>query len=529
MVFFPPRENEKETKVVQKGKENVFNCKMSSKARLGLLTYKPQLSRNPPVTSSLYVPGSSGATPATSSATTSSSTAVAPRFWARPAHATCVAGMFRHSRLLTEYVASYKFHDPDWRPLLSLPCGDPVGLEMRARHCNAALKHIVQKGHALYLITHTQHSVFEPRGVVQQTHVTCSFGVRGERLRTMLVHEGPLRAEDLEGPRGVLAVSQVEGYGTWFERKPMLWQRSRRVGAMQAHMGAFEWELCDASLAGKRGKESEIMLLGGEGNLKMFNGALAVNGIVSSLRIAEHPYLYVNDFEAPAVAVTEALSQAAYCSAATNGLVKHSSSERLHAVAWSTRTAPPYVPIECDFPFRVQLARPTVFTTHDNYPSTLIGHPALGGAPVLHFDYNVRQGVEHYVYDDAPSSRPLKWWSQKDTEPFAGSMYFAREGVLDQLSLRNRALNGGSLLVSNPFDAATRNKKKIPGGSIAPSSKVMERVARYRAKSNKKRKTSTKAAAATERDPAATTMTTTEQPTSTSLAAEEIITNTKPE
>jgi hypothetical protein len=446
-------------------RNHLFISPMSSKQRLRLLTYPKALISSTPPQSSLWEhnggPQSSSQAPA--------------RRWVRDPSELCVSGMFRHSRTLTEYVAKYKFDDPNWRPLLELPCGNPLSLEMRGRHCNTALRHIVQKGHAMYFITTSQHTVLHPRGLIEQSHVTCAIGVRGERLRTNVVHEGPLDAADRNGPRGVLGVSQVEGYGTWFQRKPMLWQRSRRIGGLQAHMGAYDWTTMAPEDVGRH-SDAEVMLLRAP-HTRMLSGGCSATGIVSSINISQHPYLFVGEFDAPALTALEAVQQTAYVCAQANQLVsavKVSSGavtvEPLHALSWITRTPDPYIPLESDLPFQLQMSRPQVHTSRDTYPSTLIGYPFHDGAPVMMVEYNMRQGAEHYIYDESPASRPTRWWSQKANMPYCGMMWLAREGNLGSLALRD--------IVENPFD---RERRRALHKTVPPTTRAKRRAARYAA------------------------------------------------
>lgn len=443
---------------------------MSSKQRLNLLTYPMALMTSPPPQSSLRVGEGSP-----------QGSAVPARRWVRDPSELCVSGMYRNSKTLTEYVAKYKFDDPNWRPLLELPCGNPLSLEMRGRHCNTALRHVVQKGHAMYFTVFSQHTVLHPAGVIEQSHVTCSIGVRGERLRTNIIHEGPLSAADRNGPRGVLGVSQVEGYATWFQRKPMLWQRSRRIGGLQAHLGAYAWNMLAPRDVGRH-LDAEVMLLQAP-HTKMIGGGCNATGIVSSVNISQHPYLFVGEFDAPALTALEAVQQTAYLCAQGNQLVTKPSLqadgttlvEPLHALSWITRTPPPYVPLESDLPFQLQMSRPTVHTSRESYPSTLIGYPFHDGAPVMMVEYNIRQGAEHYVFDDSPASRPMQWWSQKANFPYSGMMWLAREGNLDKLALRDS--------VENPF--ARDRRRTALHRTVPPTARAKRRAARYAAAASK--------------------------------------------
>jgi hypothetical protein len=443
---------------------------MASKQRIKLLTYPMALMTTPPPQSSLWVGAASGGDQGANSQPA--------RRWVRDPSELCVAGMFRHSKTLTEYVAKYKFDDVNWNSILELPCGNPIAMEMRGRHCNTALRHVVQKGHAMYFICASQHTVLHPRGVIEQSHVTCSIGIRGERLRTNIVHEGPVDAADRNGPRAVLGVSQVEGYATWFQRKPMLWQRSRRIGGMQAHLGAYDWSMLAPQDVGRQ-RDTEVMLLGSP-HTNMVGGGCSATAIVSSINIAQHPFLFLGEFDAPALTAIEAVQQTAHLVAQGNQLVgaprpsacgNTFDSEALHALSWVTITPPPYIPLESDLPFQIQMSRPVVHSSRDTYPSTVIGNPFHDGAPVMMVEYNMRQGAEHYLYDESPASRPTKWWSQKANFPYSGMMWLARDGNLEHLVLRDT--------VHNPFDRDRR--RTALHRTVAPTVRARRRAARYAA------------------------------------------------
>ncbi|KEG09686.1 hypothetical protein DQ04_04811010 [Trypanosoma grayi] len=500
---------------------------------------------------------------------------VNPRRWVRGPEELCVASLRRSKNMnkINTYVATYKFDDPQWSPILlpsvvlrpprpaeadahetaegkektgkdpagavaapaavSSPPSDPtppfadeassdyrgrvvidhnklVTLECMARHVNFSLRHIVQKGHGVYLLHHAQHSVLHPKGIVEQSFVTCSFGIRGERLRTDIVHVGPLDAMDVldvqTGPgghtrcvfdfqkpnvaRGVVAVSQVEGYGTWFQRKPMLWQRSRRIGALQSQLGAFAYDLAAPHAVGKR-HECDVFLLAP--HMHFFangaGGAEAV-GIVASSQVAQQERLYLGEFEAPAMTALDAVHQLAHASALRCRLVTPVSSDKkscedeaaemetLLPVSWATRTPPPYVPLEADLPFKLQMSRPAVIggEAHQHqqqmaYPTGgTVGSPFVGGAPLVLFEYNLHQGVDHYVFDDAPSARPMKWWSQKSNLPYSGYMYFVRSGRVDSLTPTEE--------IPNPLEPVA---KRRPLHNIVPPTKtVLRRMNRYK-------------------------------------------------
>ncbi|PWV04674.1 hypothetical protein C3747_146g25 [Trypanosoma cruzi] len=500
---------------------------------------------------------------------------VNPRRWVRDPDELCVASLRRSKNInrINTYVATYKFDDPQWAPLLlprvrlrprkhpvrdstnemseaaasSTPPNVPptssgssssllddkndggsrvvidhnklLTLECMSRHVNFSLRHIVQKGHAVYLLHHAQHSILRPKGIIEQSFVTCSFGIRGERLRTEIVHFGPLDAMDvleieegppghtrcifnfqkLDIPRGVIAVSQVEGYGTWFQRKPMLWQRSRRIGALQSQLGAFTYDLLAPHEVGKE-RECEVSLLAP--HMRFFGngtGGSEAVGIIASSQVAQQDRLYLGEFEAPAMTALDAVQQLAHASALRCRLVRPLRSnmdgcddrsgesegkddddvlEKLVPLSWATRTPPPYVPLEADLPFKLQMSKPAVFGSeaqpeqqHGVYPTgATVGSPFVRGAPIMLFEYNLHQGVDHYVFDNAPSARPMKWWSQKSNLPYSGYMFFARSGLIDRLSPSEE--------IPSPLEQTSRRKPlhKI----VPPTKRVQRRVSQYK-------------------------------------------------
>lgn len=490
-----------------------------------------------------------------------------------------------------------------------------TSLELMSRHANFALKHIVQRGHAMYFITVSQHSLLAPRGLVEASHITCAYGVRGERLRTYMKHIGPLDARDVlhldpktrrvtwewnrpNVPRGVVALSTVEGYGTWFQRKPMLWQRSRRIGALQAQMGTHQFLLAPPETVGRL-RDYEVSLL--EPHIRVFGGistplpdissaslssspfstekvetagstsgsgvgagggAMAV-GLIASSQVAQNPKLYMGQFEAPVIAALDAVHQLAHRSALHHHLVRPPAASplatpspvvaptsppdvsaspaglpqqnegpsekkaggggqdvraRLHMeqflpISWTTRTPPPYVPLEGELPFSLQLSRPSVLhlsssldkkengsnresssTALPASPST-IGSPLVRGRnvfrraryrrhggvgsgkereewvpektalPVAFMEFIIHQGVDHYVFDDSPSSRPMKWWNQKSNMPYNGYMYCMRSSWLDDVE---PALNIVNPLRSKTRGSWNREEDGYGGNGIQP-------------------------------------------------------------
>ena len=372
-----------------------------------------------------------------------STNALMARRWSREANETCVEHTIRTRKHLTDYIVTYRWDDSHWRPILSLPAGNPIALEMRARHCNFALKHIAQKGHAAYNIQHVQHSILRPEGVAERAYVETSTP-KGDRLLTNIIHEGVLNPKDIgniNAPRGVIAISQVQGYANAFQRKPNLWQRSRRIGALQSEMGAIEWELHGPQEVG-RTDAGHVMLL--SPHTRFVGGGLSTLAIVSSLQIAQHPFHYVGEFEAPATTVVDALHQAAHLLARKNKLIKTDGSERLHLLGSLARTDYPFSPVELDLHFKIQLGVPTVMRHREEYPSSLIGSPLLDGGNVFMCEFQVTQGVSNYVYDDMPSAMPHKWWHQKNAAPYVGNLYFCRTGQLKNMQLFEE--------IDNPFD-----------------------------------------------------------------------------
>ena len=251
----------------------------------------------------------------------------------------------------------------------------------------------------------------------------------------------------------------------------MLWQRSRRIGALQGHLGAFDWHLKDPASVGKR-EHVEVMLC--ERHTEVNDGGATAVGIVSSVSIAEHPHLYVGEFEAPAICALDAVAQLCHCSAAHHQLIapwesSAAENEQLHALAWVTRTPPPYVPLEVDLPFKLQLSRPSVCHSRPrDDPGSLVGATLFAGAPMQFFEYNVMQGAEHYVFDDSPSSRPMKWWSQKNNFPMSGHLWVARTGQLRSLKLLHSP--------PNPFDPQRRRPLHL---SVKPTPRAVRRVRTY--------------------------------------------------
>ncbi|KAG5509064.1 hypothetical protein JKF63_06072 [Porcisia hertigi] len=461
----------------------------------------------------------------------------APRRWVRDADELCVASIHRSNNInrINSYIATYKFDDPQWRPLLLpevhvLPkaraastdtpknpstheqqCvashSSPLSadqrtfadghdvfidynkftmLELVSRHANYALRHLVQKGHAMYLVNFAQHSVLQMRGLVEASYVSCAYGIRGERLRTHIIHTGPVDVREvleinhetlrvsfnLKKPhvrRGVVAVSTVEGYGTWFQRKPMLWQRTRRIGALQSQMGSYDYQLCDCAEVGRL-RPYEVSLLAPHVRLIGSQGGADAVALVASSQVAQNERLYMGQFEAPVLTALDAVHQLIHRTALHHRLLRPAVTEgvagdtaapaafedprlgelrrlagmeRFLPVSWVTRTPPPYVPLESDLPFRIQLSRPAVIHTDarcsGNGTKTTAGFPTGGsvgspfvkGVPLSLFEYNLHQGVDHYIFDDAPSARPLKWWNQKSNMPYSGYVYGMRSGLLD--------------------------------------------------------------------------------------------------
>ncbi|KAG5482812.1 hypothetical protein LSCM1_06842 [Leishmania martiniquensis] len=497
----------------------------------------------------------------------------APRRWVRDADELCVASIHRSNNVnrINSYVATYKFDDPQWRPLLLpevhvLPKARTVNtealktkdaqeqqssakrsyplsssqasntmdgydvfidynkltmLELMSRHANYALRHLVQKGHAMYLVTFAQHSVLQMRGLVEASYVRCAYGIRGERLRTHIIHTGPVDVREVleihpetlrvsfnfckpHVRRGVVAVSTVEGYGTWFQRKPMLWQRTRRIGALQSQMGSYDYQLCDCAEVG-RIRPYEVSLLAPHVRLIGSEGGADAVALVASSQVAQNQRLYMGQFEAPVLTAVDAVHQLIHRIAVHHQLLRPAvveeaggssaapaaaalgdsqleelrrlaGMERLLPVSWVTRTPPPYVPLEADLPFRIQLSRPAVIRTDAGHarPSRgseddkaavtfptggSVGSPFVRGVPLSLFEYNIHQGVDHYVFDDAPSARPLKWWNQKSNMPYSGYVYGVRSGLLNYVEPAE--------VLPNPLAPPTREAVPAPPGTSA--------------------------------------------------------------
>ncbi|KPA73310.1 putative mitochondrial hypothetical protein [Leptomonas pyrrhocoris] len=493
-----------------------------------------------------------------------------PRRWVRDADELCIASIHRSNNInrINSYVATYKFEDPQWAPLLLpevhvLPkprasaapdqgkvetAAEPTTssppppsctsspdsaqefdvfidynklttLELISRHANYALRHLVQKGHAMYLINFAQHSITQMRGLVEASYVSCAYGIRGERLRTHIIHTGPVDVRDVmeidpatqrvsfnrKKPhvrRGVVAVSTVEGYGTWFQRKPMLWQRTRRIGALQSQMGSYDYQLCDPAEVGRL-RSYEVALLAPHVRLIGAQGGAEAVALVASSQVAQNERLYMGQFEAPVLTAVDAVQQLAHRTALHHQLVRPAAGEaegttppttaaaaaaaghddpqsqerrrlagmeRLLPVSWVTRTPPPYVPLEADLPFRIQMSRPAVIRTDRQtgqgaaaaaFPTGgAVGSPFVKGVPLSLFEYNIHQGVDHYVFDDAPSARPLKWWNQKSNMPYNGYLYAMRSGLLDHVEPAGRIANPLAPPSSSKARSSVRSAKR---------------------------------------------------------------------
>ena len=350
------------------------------------------------------------------------------RRWVREPFETCVDKVMRSSRLLSEYVASYKLWDPQWQPLLMLPCGNPICFDLRARHVNVALRHLVQKGHAMYFVTQTQHTVLHPRGIAERAYVQCSMGLKNERLVTLLYHEGPINAKDPTGPRATLGISESRSFACNFRRFPMLIQRSRRVGALQGQSGAFDWLLCAPNEVGRQLPEESFLLAN---HMQSVGGGATAVGIVSSQMVAKHPYQYLADFEAPSSCAVDAVHQLLHWSALGNQLT--TSGEALHAIAFNVRTPPPFCPLENELQFQVQCSAPQVFRDFKEMHSGVVGTPYVSAKSVSFSEFSVRQGCPEFIYDQGPSHRPARWWRQHFAIPYFGNMYWVRDGLLDTL------------------------------------------------------------------------------------------------
>lgn len=479
-------------------------------------------------------------------------TAAAPnvRRWLRDGYESCLhLPPLRSHHLLTHYVGVFKMKDPQWRSLLSLPVGHPVGTEVKARHCHVALRHLVQKGHALYIIQHSRHTVFHPRGVSERAHIVCTLGKKNEHLLTFIKHEGPIDGRFPDGPRGIVAYSEVAGVAQPFRRRWMSVERGRRVGALQATVGAVDWQMCAPEEVG-RDAHAEVMLVSPHrasdfGNASRvaaaedglgggFGSGLSTIGIVSSFNVADHPYQFVTDFEAPSHCAMDALHQGAYLLARGNGLITRvenqhpvnavvpkaprgpaaqrssstkrrrgtveappvtpptaaaavaaasssppseaiSTGERLYALGWGSYTPHPYLGLEVDLPFKVQLSPPQLHRDASACDSVgIVGHPPcapVSTTPFFQTEYSIHQGCPEYLYDQGPVFRPQRWWHQRDLRPYTGHAYWIRDGILDgYLTELNRARDQGFAdRVANPFEDDTRGLVAHPvSAGISP-------------------------------------------------------------
>ena len=372
-----------------------------------------------------------------------------PRRWCREPSEICVEHVLKSKKLLSDFIVTYRWSDPHWSRILSLPCGNPIGMELRARHCNYALKHLVQKGHAFYAIQHTKHSVLHPFGIAERSYVETGSAAQGERLVTQIFHEGPLdsRLPPDECPRGIVAVSTAQGMANGISRREMLLERSRRIGALQAEVGAQDWELIDPADVGRNSLD-EVMLLAP--HTEFFAGGMTSKGIVSSAHVARHPFHYTTEFEAPAPTIVDAVHQACHRVAKYHDLVKPT--DTLHVLGGTVCSRFPFTPVENDLHFKLQLSRPEVMHRREQYPSTNLGSPLVDGAPIFAIQFGVFQGAENYVYDDKPSSRPMQWWQQCSSIPYYGHFYFCREGNVGKL----RPFED----IPNPFERSYTTKEK---------------------------------------------------------------------
>ena len=324
--------------------------------------------------------------------------------WLRDGGETCVHQIWKSEKLFTDYVVSYKFHDPAWSPLLRLPCGVPAGLEAKSRHISAGLRHLVQGDHAAYAIRHTGHSVVHPGAVAERAHVACRlFSAPGlapadprlPGLQVHIAHEGRVGRG-----RAVVAASVVEGLALDFERREQLWKRSRRVGAMAAEMAAYDWTLAHPRDVG-RAAHPQVFLLGP--HLRHLNGATAAVGIVSSHHIALHPYLYTHSFEVPSPAVIDTVQQLVFQNARRNELV--APGEELCWVAWTTESRFPFPPVESDMQFFLQSSTPQVHHD-DTIDRGIVGSPYISNVPLQYRMFDVSLGKPDYIYDEGSVYRP---------------------------------------------------------------------------------------------------------------------------
>ena len=109
-------------------------------------------------------------------------------------------------------------------------------------------------------------------------------------------------------------------------------------------------------------------------------------------------------------------------------------------------------------------------------PFTTVGRPYLEGCPIIHQDYNVAQGCEHYLYEENMASKGLNWWSQKNSRALDGEMWCVREANLPLLKIAEEIRN--PFVKDNPVES---KKRKSPINILVkPDALAKKRLDRYK-------------------------------------------------
>jgi hypothetical protein len=269
-------------------------------------------------------------------------------------------------------------------------------------------------------------------------------------------------------------------------------------------MGAYDWTLWDPAAVG-RSADHDVMLL--EPHTKFIGGGATTVGIVSSIAMAQHPFHYVGEFDVPMTCGVDAVHQMARLVAVRNKLVRNgnratissaggseevvpprdssqesprkdalgagnmgSEMEGLHCLAWTTQSPKPYLPLEVDLPFNMQMSRPQVFVHRSEIANATVGRPFVEGVPMMQVECSITQGQEHYLYDEAMSARPLMYWSQRNSRVLDGEFWFVRDEHLVNLSIAEA--------LPNPF--VEQKGKKGVHDIVPPTPRAAARLARYK-------------------------------------------------
>eukprot|EP00760_Papus_ankaliazontas_P028463 PhM_4_TR3726/c0_g1_i1/m.106561 len=394
-----------------------------------------------------------------------------PRRWVRSPDETCVLGVQRVSDILPNYIVHYKTEDPTWGSILQLPCMNPTALEVRGRHINWELRYLAQYGHAQFVTILSQHSVLHPRGVPLRSFVECTHGKNKQILVSKIRHEGYLdQRNGPDGPRGIVAVSMVMNYGCPFSRKFDMVERSRRAGSTQALMGCLDSTFCNPEQVGKRDR-NEVFLL--QKHIRNIGGGVVADCIAPSWNVSRHPYHYLCTFETPPQVCLDACLQAAHYSALyENKLVKKD--EQLCALGWEMASFYPYLPLEVELPFSVTSSRPTVYHDEQDLPSTTIGYPVLGGAPIQRYQFTSKIGNPSYISHETETKaeRALHWWNQPHASPYHISMFLTRSSHLDKLYLLDKTHENP--FVTQKVLTSRKLSKKALRAAVARRLKEME-------------------------------------------------------